>query len=75
MSDPVFIQHNRWQSVSFQEQQKKSSSFQGADSTRSYPAIFANTDSNRISRSCMCIVTKEENSDGKSLIERSDKHT
>ena len=75
MSDPVFVRHKRWQSVPFQEQQKKSSSFQREDLTRSYPAIFAKPDSNRINRSCMCTMAKEENSDEKSLIERPDRHT
>ena len=35
MSDPVFMDKKRWQSVSSEEQQKKSSIFQRADLTRS----------------------------------------
>ena len=55
MSNPVFIRHKRWQSISFQEQQKKSSSFQTADLNRSYPAIFADPDSNR-STGAACVL-------------------
>ena len=33
MSDPVFVHHKRWHSVSFEELQKESHNFQRADLT------------------------------------------
>ena len=59
----------------FSRTTKEKFKFSKSGLTRSYSAIFANPDSNRINGSCMCTVTKEENSDKKSLIERPDRHT